>query len=109
MSNWVYLVFAVIAEVIGTSALKQSEGFSKLWPSVIVIVGFGFAFYFLSLTMRTIPIGITYAVWSGLGIVLISLIGWFYFGEKLDLPALIGIGLIGAGIVVMNVFSSVSH
>lgn len=105
MSSWVILFFAVLFEVVGTSALKYSEGFSRPLPSVVVVVSFAIAFYLLSLTLRTIPVGIVYAVWSGLGIIFISLIGWFVFGQKLDAAALGGILLIGAGIVVMNVFS----
>lgn len=103
--HWLYLAIAIVAEVIGTSALKASDGFTKLYPSLIVIVGYGVAFYFLSLTLRTIPVGIAYAIWSGVGIVLISLIGWLAFNQKLDLPALLGISLIAAGVVVLNVFS----
>lgn len=110
MNKWIFLCLAVVSEVIGTSALKQSEGFTKLWPSVIVVIGFGFAFYFLSITLKVIPIGVAYAIWSGLGIVLISLIGWFWFDQKLDFAAIAGIALIGAGVLVMNLFSSsVSH
>ncbi len=108
MKNWIFLSIAIISEVVATSALKQSEGFSKLAPSIIVVVGYGLAFYFLSLTLRTIPVGIAYAVWSGLGVALISIIGWFFFNQKLDLPALIGIGLIVAGVAVLNIFSNVS-
>ena len=103
--HWLYLAIAIVAEVIGTSALKASDGFTKLYPSLIVIVGYGVAFYFLSLTLRTIPVGIAYAIWSGVGIVLISLIGWLAFNQKLDLPALLGISLIAAGVAVLNVFS----
>ncbi|PWQ97745.1 SMR family transporter [Leucothrix pacifica] len=110
MNKWIFLCLAVVSEVIGTSALKQSEGFTKLWPSLMVLVGFGFAFYFLSITLKVIPIGIAYAIWSGLGIVLISLIGWFWFGQKLDAAAIAGIALIGAGVLVMNLFSnSIAH
>ena len=110
MNKWIFLCLAVVSEVIGTSALKQSEGFTKLWPSLVVLIGFGFAFYFLSITLKVIPIGIAYAIWSGLGIVLISLIGWFWFGQKLDAAAIAGIALIGAGVLVMNLFSnSIAH
>ena len=103
--HWLYLAIAIVAEVIGTSALKASDGFTKLYPSLIVIVGYGVAFYFLSLTLRTIPVGIAYAIWSGVGIVLISLIGGLAFNQKLDLPALLGISLIAAGVAVLNLFS----
>lgn len=110
MKHWVFLFLAVTAEVIGTSALKASEGFTKLWPSVTVAVGFACAFYFLSLTLKVIPVGVAYAVWSGLGIVLISVIGRFVFDQKLDTPAMIGIGFIVIGVLVMQVFSkSVAH
>jgi small multidrug resistance pump len=105
MNKWLLLGIAIVAETIATSALKSSEGFSRLVPSAIVLVGYGVAFYFLSLTLRSMPIGIAYAVWSGVGIVLITVVGWAVFGQKLDLPALLGMGLIVAGVVVMNVFS----
>ena len=108
--SWVYLLTAIVAEVIATSALKASDGFSKLWPSVITVAGYTVAFYCLSLTLRSIPVGIAYAIWSGLGVVLITIAAWLLFGQKLDLPALIGMGLIVAGVVVMNVFSkAVGH
>lgn len=104
--GYLYLIIAIVAEVIATSALKASEGFSKLIPSLIVVVGFGVAFYFLSLVLKTIPMGVAYAIWSGLGIVLISIAGLLLFGQKLDAAAIIGILLIISGVVVMNVFSS---
>lgn len=105
MNNWLFLAIAIVSETIATSALKASEGFSRAWPSTVVVVGYGIAFYFLSLTLRTIPVGVAYAVWSGAGIVLIALAGWLVYGQKLDLPALVGMGLIVAGVIVMNVFS----
>lgn len=108
MKQWLYLGIAIISETIATSALKSSEGFSRLLPSILVVAGYGIAFYFLSLTLRSIPVGIAYAVWSGVGIVLITLVGWLVFGQKLDLPALIGMALIVAGVIVMNVFSKAS-
>lgn len=104
-NNWLILFVAIVSEVIATSALKSSEGFSRFWPSVTVVVGYGVAFYCLALTLRVIPMGVVYAIWSGIGIVLITLVGWLLFDQKLDLPALLGIGLIAAGVVVMNVFS----
>ncbi|AXK83160.1 QacE family quaternary ammonium compound efflux SMR transporter [Pseudolabrys taiwanensis] len=108
--KWVYLVVAVTGEVIATSALKSSAGFTKLGPSAIVVAGYGVAFYFLSLTLDVIPVGISYALWSGIGIVFISLIGWILFGQRLDLPAMVGIGLIVAGVAVINLLSeSSSH
>jgi len=103
--KWIYLGIAIIAEVIGTSALKSAEGFTKLIPSVIVIVGYGIAFFLLSLTLKSIPVGIVYAIWSGAGIALISIIGYFHFKQKLDLPAIAGIILIIAGVIVINLFS----
>jgi len=106
MQTWLFLFIAVIAETIATSALKASEGFSRLGPSALVVVGYGVAFYCLSLTLRVIPVGVVYAIWSGLGVVLISLAGWLLFGQKLDAAALIGMALIVSGVVVMNVFSN---
>lgn len=108
--HYLYLFIAIVAEVIATSCLKLSENFTRLWPSVATVVGYGVAFYFLSLTLRAIPTGIAYAIWSGTGIVLISLVGWLVLGQRLDAAALAGMGLIVAGVVVINVFSkSVSH
>ena len=106
MKNWLFLAIAIVSETIATSALKSSEGFSRLAPSVLVVVGYALAFYFLSLTLKVIPVGIAYAVWSGVGIVLITAVGWFMFGQKLDMPAFLGMALIIAGVIVMNVFSS---
>ena len=103
--NWLFLSIAIVAEVIGTSALKAAEGFTRLGPSLVVIVGYGMSFYFLSLALRGIPVGVAYAVWSGVGIVLISVIGWLAFGQSLDGPAVLGIGLIMAGVIVLNAFS----
>jgi small multidrug resistance pump len=108
--NWVYLGIAIVAEVVATSALKAAEGFTRTVPSVVVIVGYVVAFYFLSLTLRTIPVGIAYAIWSGIGISLIALIGWLFYGQALDLPAMLGLALIVSGVVVLNGFSkSVAH
>jgi len=108
--NWLYLAIAIISEVIATSALKASESFTRLYPSTIVMAGYGLAFYCLSLTLRTIPIGIVYAVWSGIGIMLVSLIGWIVYDQKLDLAALLGIAMIVSGVIVLNLFSkSVAH
>ena len=106
VNHWLILFIAIVSEVVATSSLKSSEGFSRLWPSVTVVIGYGIAFYCLALTLRVIPMGVVYAIWSGIGIVLITLVGWFLFDQKLDLPALLGIGLITAGVVVMNVFST---
>ena len=103
--SWLYLAIAIVAEVIATSALKAADGFTRLGPSLVVIAGYGIAFYFLSLALRGIPVGVAYAVWSGVGIVLISVIGWFAFGQTLDAAAVLGIGLIMAGVIVLNLFS----
>ncbi|MFC4174081.1 DMT family transporter [Microvirga sp. GCM10011540] len=103
--NYVYLFAAIICEVIATSALKAAEGFTRLGPSVIVILGYGLAFYCLSLTLRTIPVGIAYALWSGIGIVLIALAGWVFYRQPLDGPAILGMALIVTGVLVINLFS----
>ena len=103
--NWLYLAIAIVSEVIATSALKAAEGFTRWVPSLLVVVGYASAFYFLSLTLRSIPIGVAYAVWSGAGVVLISLAGWLLYQQSLDAAALIGIGLIVAGVLVLNLFS----
>jgi small multidrug resistance pump len=108
--KWLYLLIAISAEVGATTALKASQGFTKLAPSAIVVLGYGLAFYFLSLTLDSIPIGISYAVWSGVGIVFITLIGWRFFDQSLDAPAIIGIALIIAGVALINFLSkSASH
>lgn len=105
MNAWLLLGAAIVAEVIGTSALKASAGFSRLLPSLVVLLGYGAAFYFLSLTLRQIPVGIAYAVWSGVGTVLITLIGVFVFRQKIDVAGVAGIGLILAGVLVLNLWS----
>lgn len=110
MPAYVFLAIAIVAEVIATSALKASEGFTRLGPSIVVLIGYGIAFYCLSLTLRTLPVGIAYAIWSGAGIVLVSLIGWVLYGQKLDLWALVGIGFIIAGVLIVNLLSkSAAH
>lgn len=103
--HWFHLAIAIVSEVIATSALNATQGFTRWLPSLIVVVAYGAAFYFLSLTLRAIPLGIAYAVWSGAGVALIALIGWAVYRQPLDLPALIGIGLIVSGVVVLNLFS----
>lgn len=105
MSGYLWLALAILAEVLATSALKASSGFTRLWPSLITIAGYGVAFYGLSMTLRTVPLGLAYALWSGVGIVLITAIAWIAFKQTLDTPALIGIGLILAGVLVINLFS----
>jgi len=108
--TYLYLAIAIIAEVAATSALKASEEFTKLLPSIIVVVGYGVAFYFMTLVLRVIPIGITYAIWSGLGIVLVAVVGFFLYRQIPDLPAIIGMGLIISGVIVIHVFSkTISH
>ena len=105
MMAWLHLSIAIVCEVIGTSALRSAAGFTRVLPSAIVIVGYGAAFYFLSLTLAVIPVGVAYAVWSGVGIVLISVIAWALFGQTLDAPALAGMALIVAGVLTINLFS----
>jgi small multidrug resistance pump len=99
------LGIAIVAEVVATSALRASEGFSRWLPAVVVVLGYGVAFYCLSLTLRSIPVGIVYAIWSGVGIVLISLVAVVLYRQVPDLPAIIGLGLIISGVVVLNLFS----
>lgn len=105
MPHWIYLAIAIVAEVIATSALKASHEFTRLIPTIIVVIGYLTAFYFLTLSLRVIPVGIAYAIWAGLGIVLIASISWILYGQKLDLPALLGMGLIISGVLVINLFS----
>jgi small multidrug resistance pump len=105
MPPWLALALAIGAEVVGTSALKSSEGFSRLLPSAVVVSGYAVSFWCLSLALKTIPVGIAYAIWSGAGIVLIALIAWWLYGQTLDAAALLGIGLILAGVVVIQLFS----
>ena len=105
MGYW-YLAIAIVAEVLATSALKESQGFSELLPTLLVMAGYGASFYFLSLVLQTIPIGVAYALWAGLGIVLITIVGAVVFGQKMDLAAILGIALIISGVVVLRVFSS---
>ena len=108
MSGYLYLAIAIVAEVIATTALKAVEGFSKPLPLALVVLCYGIAFWMLSLVMKSIPVGITYAIWSGLGIVLISIAGLLVYGQKLDLAALLGITLIIAGVLVIQLFSGSS-
>ena len=104
-AHFITLLVAVICETIGTTALQASQQFTKLGPSVIVVVAYGLAFYLLALTLKHMPVGIMYAIWSGSGIVLIALIGWVVFRQTLDLPAIIGMTLILVGILVIQLFS----
>ena len=107
---WIYLTIAIVAEVIATTALKSSEGFTKLTPSLLVVAGYGIAFVLLSKIVQTLPLAITYAIWSGAGIALVGIVGWIWLGQKLDLAAICGISLIIIGVLVINIFSStLSH
>lgn len=107
---YVYLALAIIAEVVGTSALRASEEFTRIIPSLVVVAGYGIAFYLLTLVLRTIPIGVTYAIWSGLGIVLVTLVSMVVYKQVPDLPAVIGMGVIIVGVVIIHVFSkTVGH
>jgi multidrug transporter EmrE-like cation transporter len=108
MNGYVWLGLAIVAEVIGTSTLKASEGFTRPVPSLVTAVGYGFAFWCLSHSMKTVPVGVGYAIWSGVGIVLITAIAWVAFKQRLDVPALSGMGLIVAGVLVINLFSKSS-
>lgn len=101
----VFLSVAIVSEVVATSALKASNGFTQFWPSIVVVAGYAVAFFFLSLALRTLSVGIAYAIWSGAGIVLISLVAWLFLGQALDGPAILGLALIVAGVVILNVFS----
>ncbi len=103
--QYLFLAIAIAAEVTGTSFMKLSYGFTRVGPSLVTIGGYAIAFYFLSLTLRTMPTGVAYAIWSGVGIVLIAAIAWVFQGQKLDMAALIGMGLILAGVMVLNLFS----
>src|SRR5690554_4928558 len=103
--NWLFLTLAIGAEVVATTALKTSDGFTRLGPAALAAAGYAVAFYFLALTLRTIPVGVAYAIWSGVGIVAITVIGYIRFRQHLDLAALIGIALIVVGVIVLQVFS----
>ncbi|WP_425503782.1 SMR family transporter [Rhizobium metallidurans] len=110
MAVYALLFTAIVLEVIGTTALQLSQQFSRFWPTMLMIACYAAAFYCLSLTLKVIPVGIAYAIWSALGIVLISIVGLVYFKQRLDMPAIIGLGLIITGVLVVNLFSkSVSH
>jgi small multidrug resistance pump len=110
MNHWLALAIAIMAEVIGTTALKASSEFTRIVPSFIVVISYAVAFYFMSISLRVLPVGIMYAIWSGMGIVLISILGWLVYKQTLDMPAMIGLAFIIAGVIVINVFSkSVGH
>lgn len=105
MKAYFFLFMAIVAEIIATSTLKASEQFTRLWPSVVVIIGYAVSFYCLSQALRVLPVGIAYAIWSAVGIVLVSLVAFLVYRQHLDMPAVLGMGLIIAGVVVINLFS----
>ena len=108
--TFVLLAVAIAFEVLATSALKLTDGFTRLWPSLVTIVGYSLAFYFLSLTLRTLPVGIVYAIWAGVGVVLVALIGWLVFRQPLDAWGILGIALIIVGVLILNLLSkSIPH
>ena len=110
MNHWLALAIAICGEVIATTALKASNEFTRLVPSIFVVIGYGTAFYFMAISMRVLPVGILYAIWSGMGIVLVSVIGWLVYKQTLDFPSMLGMVLIIAGVIVINLFSkSVGH
>ena len=109
-ATYTLLLFAILAEVVATTALARTDGFTRLWPSVVTVAGYAIAFWLLSFVLRVMPTGVVYAIWSGLGIVLIALVAWVWARQALDLPAVIGLGLIVAGVAVINLFSrTVGH
>ena len=108
MNTWIYLTFAILSEVIATASLKSTEGFTKLWPSLVVLVGYSAAFYFLSLTLEDIPIGVAYAVWSGVGVATITIVSVVFMDQKIDLAGVLGIGLIVIGVIVLRLYSGSS-
>lgn len=108
MKGWLFLAVAIVAEVVATSSLKSSDGFTKLVPSVLVVAGYAVAFYSLSIVLKTVPVGVAYALWSGLGIVLISAVAWVLHGQRLDAWGIVGMVLIISGIAVLNLLSKAS-
>jgi small multidrug resistance pump len=109
MKTHLILFLAILAEVIATSALKASENFTRPIPSLLVVAGYGTAFFLLSITLKTLPIGVAYAIWSGVGTALVAVVGWLYYRQSLDLPAILGLTLIIAGTLVLNLFSKVAE
>jgi small multidrug resistance pump len=109
LNPWILLSVAILMEVVATSSLKLSDGFTRLWPSSVVVIGYGISFYALSLTMRELPVGVIYAIWSGVGLSLVTLVGWFVFKQHLSVGGLIGIALIVAGVVVLSLSTSSTY
>ena len=110
MKYWLFLAIAIVSEITATSALKASAGFTRIVPSIVVVIGYLLSFYFLSLTLKAIPIGIAYAIWAGLGIVLLAIIGWVVYDQELDAAAIVGMSFILAGVLILNLFSkTASH
>ena len=110
MKYWLFLAIAIVSEITATSALKASAGFTRIVPSIVVVIGYLLSFYFLSLTLKAIPIGIAYAIWAGLGIVLLAIIGWVVYDQQLDAAAIVGMSFILAGVLILNLFSkTASH
>jgi small multidrug resistance pump len=109
-ATYALLLFAIVAEVVATTALARTDGFTRLWPSVVTVAGYAIAFWSLSFVLRVMPTGVVYAIWSGLGVVLVALVAWVWAKQALDLPAILGLGLIVAGVAVINLFSqTVGH
>jgi small multidrug resistance pump len=108
MKTWIYLGIAILSEVIATASLKSTEGFTKIWPSMLVLVGYSAAFYFLSLTLEDIPIGIAYAIWSGVGVVTITIVSVVFMDQKIDIAGVLGIALIVVGVIVLRLYSGSS-
>lgn len=106
MKIWLFLAIAIVCEVVATSALKASDGFTKAIPLALMVVGYGISFYFLSLSLKVIPVGVAYAIWAGVGVALIAVIGWLVFGQRLNFATLIGILMIVSGVVVINIFGN---
>jgi small multidrug resistance pump len=106
---WLYLLVAIAGEVVGTTALKASDGFTRAGPAALVVIGYAIAFYFLALVLRTVPLGVTYAIWSGVGVAMVTVIGWLVYDQRLDAPAVLGIALIVAGVGVLNLWSGTTH
>jgi len=106
--HYLYLIFAVAAETVGTTAIQASHQFTRFWPSVLVVVAYALSFYLLALTLRFMPVGVVYALWSGLGILFIAIIGYLVFHQKLDFAAILGMGMIVGGIAVIHLFSATS-